>query len=177
MSTTEQQQIPAGAAVSVASKNQKKAMKALKGTGIKKVDGFQRVVIRKRQGPVFVIESPEVYRTPNGSYVVFGEAVEQKQDYAQQLANLGQQQGAEAPAAEADKSPEAIQADLAANVDQLKVKDDEPEVPDNEVNLEGLDADSVEMIQQQANVSKAKAATTLRANNGDVVNALLSLTS
>lgn len=172
-----EQTIEAGAEVTVASKNQKKAIKALKGTGVKKVDGITRVVLRKRQGVVLVVEQPEVYRTPNGSYVVFGEAHVQTQDYQQQLAALTGNNGANAPAAGAEKTPEAIQADLAANVDKLNVADEEEDVPDAEVDTTGLDDDTLEMVMDQANVSKAKAAKALRENNGDLVNSLLQLTT
>lgn len=171
-----EQSIEAGAEVTVASKNQKKAIKSLKGTGIKKVDGISRVVLRKRQGVVLVVEQPEVYRTPNGSYIVFGEARVQTQDYQQQLAALTGQNG-EAAASGAEKTPEAIQADLAANVDKLTVAEEDEDVPDAEVDTSGLDEETIEMVMDQANVSRAKAAKALRENKGDLVNSLLQLTT
>lgn len=178
-------EIEQGADVSVLPKSNKRAVKALKGTGVKKVDGINRVVLRKRGGVSFVIEQPEVFRTPNGSYIVLGEARVQSQDVAKQLAQLtGQQNGAEdSAAAEAasqatgvNKSPEAITADLEAAAANKK---NEPvsEVPDEEVDTTGLDGDKLDMIMQQANCNKNQAAKALRDHDGDLVNALMALTT
>lgn len=175
---TAQETIPAGAEVSILNKNEKKARKLLKGTGIKKVDGIQRVVLRRRGGVSFVIEKPDVYRTPNGGYIVFGEAKVQNQDFAQQLAALNQGGASEAAAAAAgdDKSPEAITKDLEAAVNKVSIEE-EPEVDDADVDTTGLDEDKITMIIEQANVSKAKAVKALRENNGDLVNTLMALTN
>lgn len=164
--------IEAGADVSVSSKS-KKALKLLKGTGIKKVDGITRVVVRKRGGVAFVIEKPDVYRTPNGSYIVLGEPRLQQQDLGQQLAQMT---GQDAPGA-ADKSPEAVTADLEAAVKNASIKDDAEEEDDAEVDTTGLDEDKIQMIMDQANTSKAKAVKALREHGGDLVNTLMALTS
>ena len=166
--------IEEGATVSVVSRNEKKARKLLKGTGIKKVEGVSRVVLRRRNGSSFIISQPDVYRTPNGSYIVFGEAQVQQHDFAQQIANLAGQAG---ETGEADKSPSAIQSDLENAVNNLSVKEDAEEVGDADVDTTGLDEDKIAMIVEQANVSKSKAVKTLREHDGDLVNALMALTS
>ncbi|GMM50852.1 Egd2 protein [Starmerella bacillaris] len=169
-----EQHIEEGTQISVASKNQKKALKALKGSGIKKVEGINRVIIRKGDGTTFIVADPEVYRTPNGSYIVLGEPSTQE-DVSKQLEALTSQASA---AAEADKSPESIEADLAANAEKLKEANaaEEEDIPDDQVDTTGLDADTIAMVQDQGNVSKAKAVAALRANNGDLVNTLMQLT-
>lgn len=173
----ETQTIEEGATVNVISRNEKKARKLLKGTGIKKVEGVNRVVLRRRGGSSFVIAQPDVYRTPNGSYIVFGEAQVHQADFAQQLAQMGAQ-GAQggAPGAE-DKSPEAINADLEAAVQGMSVQDKAEEVDDADVDVTGLDEEKLTLIMEQANVSKAKAAKALRENDGDLVNSLMALTT
>lgn len=173
--STEQQQVEAGAEVTVVNKNQKKALKLLKGTGLKKVEGINRVVLRKAQGQTFTIANPEVYRTPNGSYVVLGEPTAQD-DVAKQLEALTSAAGSAAPE-EAEKTPEAIQADLAASAENLKITEADEDVADEDVDVTGLDPETITMIQEQGNVSKAKAVKALRENNGDLVNTLMQLTS
>ncbi|PRT52542.1 Nascent polypeptide-associated complex subunit alpha [Wickerhamiella sorbophila] len=173
---TENQPIEEGATVNVISRNEKKARKLLKGTGIKKVEGVNRVVLRRRGGSSFVISNPEVYRTPNGSYIVFGTAQVHQQDFAQQLAQLGGQAAAGAAGAD-DKSPEAINADLEAAVSKMHVNGEPEEEDDAEVDVTGLDEEKLTLVMEQANVSKAKAAKALRENNGDLVNSLMALTS
>ena len=56
------------------SKSEKKVRKAVEKLGLKKVQGINKVSIRKRK-TVFVILSPDVYKAgKNDGYVVFGEA-------------------------------------------------------------------------------------------------------
>lgn len=166
--------IEPGAEVSLGTKNQKKAIKSFKGTGVKKVEGISRAVIRKRSGPVLLIESPEVYRTPNGSYLVFGEAkVQEQPDFTKQLADLTEGE----KDAGAEKTPEAIQADLASAAENPSAAEEDKAIPDEEVNTEGLDEENIKIIQDQANVPKYKAANALRKHQGDLVNALMDLSN
>lgn len=167
-----EQNIEAGSPITVANKNQKKALKLLKGTGVKKVEGITRVLIRKGDGTNLTVVDPEVYRTPNGSYVVLGEP-----GVDEELEALKRQAAAAAPAADATKTPEDIQSDLAANAEKLKISEAEEEVADEDVDVTGLDPETIAMVQEQGNVSKAKAVKALRDNNGDLVNALMELTS
>lgn len=59
--------IPAGAAVTVHSRNEKKARKAISKLGLKQVEGITRVTLRRPKNILFVISNPEVYKSPNSN--------------------------------------------------------------------------------------------------------------
>lgn len=59
--------IPAGAAVTVHSRNEKKARKAISKLGLKHVEGITRVTLRRPKNILFVISNPEVYKSPNSN--------------------------------------------------------------------------------------------------------------
>lgn len=185
------EEIPAGAEVSVFSKNEKKARKLFAKLSLKKVDGVSRVTFKRRDNQVFGIDRPEVYRTPAGSYIVFGEAklenlaerykqaaeaqAKLKENSPEVLKNAAESiQGSGADIA--DKSPASITADLqaASLEDKSEAKEEEEE---GEVDESGLDKDDINTIITQTNVSRGKAVKALRENNGDIVNAILSLSS
>ena len=57
------------------SRGEKKARKALSKIGLKTVSGVTRVTIRKSKNILFVINKPDVYKSPaSDTYIVFGEA-------------------------------------------------------------------------------------------------------
>merc|ERR1712169_99831 len=66
--------IPAGSAVAVHSRNEKKARKAIGKLGLKHVPGITRVTLRRPKGVLFVISNPDVHRSPTSSWIIFGEA-------------------------------------------------------------------------------------------------------
>lgn len=59
--------IPAGAAVAVHSRNEKKARKAIAKLGLKHVEGITRVTLRRPKNILFVISQPEVYKSPSSN--------------------------------------------------------------------------------------------------------------
>ena len=59
--------IPAGAAVTVHSRNEKKARKAIAKLGLKHVEGITRVTLRRPKNILFVISQPDVYKSPNSN--------------------------------------------------------------------------------------------------------------
>lgn len=59
----------------IQSRAERKARKALLGLGLTKVAGINRVTLRRPKNILFVIASPDVYKSPNSdTYIVFGEA-------------------------------------------------------------------------------------------------------
>ena len=57
------------------SRSEKKARKAMSKLGLKAVSGVSRVTIRKSKNILFVINKPDVYKSPaSDTYIVFGEA-------------------------------------------------------------------------------------------------------
>lgn len=59
--------IPAGAAVTVHSRNEKKARKSIAKLGLKHVEGITRVTLRRPKNILFVISNPDVYKSPNSN--------------------------------------------------------------------------------------------------------------
>src|SRR5260370_4625072 len=59
----------------IQSRAERKARKALLGLGLKKIPAINRVTLRRPKNTLFVIASPDVYKSPNSdTYIVFGEA-------------------------------------------------------------------------------------------------------
>ena len=57
------------------SRSEKKARKSMAKLGLKQQTGVQRVTIRKSKNILFVIQKPDVYKSPaSDTYIVFGEA-------------------------------------------------------------------------------------------------------
>lgn len=59
--------IPAGATVTVHSRNEKKARKAIGKLGLKHIEGITRVTLRRPKNILFVISNPDVYKSPNSN--------------------------------------------------------------------------------------------------------------
>ena len=169
--------IPENANVTVLNKNEKKARELIGKLGLKQIPGIIRVTFRKKDNQIYAIEKPEVFRSAGGNYVVFGEA--KVDNFTQKLAAAQQQAQASGimPSNEdvATKSPEDIQADMQAaaegSVNAAAEEDDE----EGEVDAGDLNKDDIELVVQQTNVSKNQAIKALKAHNGDVVNAIMSL--
>jgi len=59
----------------IQSRSERKARKALLGLGLKKISGITRVTLRRPKNLLFVIASPDVFKSQNSdTYIVFGEA-------------------------------------------------------------------------------------------------------
>jgi nascent polypeptide-associated complex subunit alpha len=67
------------------SRSEKKARKLFSKLGLKQVHGVSRVSIRKSKSILFVINKPDVYKSPaSDTYVIFGEAkIEDLSQHAQ----------------------------------------------------------------------------------------------
>jgi len=145
------------------SRSEKKARKLFSKLGLKQVQGIQRVCIRKSKNILFVINKPDVYKSPGSdTYIVFGEAkIEDLGQHAAQLA-ANQFKQAEAPAAPG----------LTAQQRQEPAEESDEE----EVDATGIEEKDIELVMSQANVSRNKAVKALRASNNDIVNAIMDLT-
>jgi nascent polypeptide-associated complex subunit alpha len=76
-----------------------------------------------------------------------------------------------APAGPADAAAEAAAPEAVAAPAAVETADD------GEVDLTGLSDKDVQLVMEQAKVSMAKAAKALRSNNGDFLQAIMSLSS
>lgn len=173
------EEIPQGADVQLLSKDEKKARELIKKLNLKEVKGITRVTFKQKGNLIYAIDQPDVYRSAAGTYVVFGEAkvddmnkrIAEAQAEASQKEKLSKAAAANALGAD-DKSPELITADLEAASLANKAEDADD---DEEVDESGLDAGDLDIIAEQTQVSRAKAAKALRKHDGDMVNAIMEL--
>jgi nascent polypeptide-associated complex subunit alpha len=144
-------------------RSEKKSRKAMQKLGMKPVNGINRVTIKKSKNILFVIETPDVFKSPStDTYIVFGEAK------IEDLAAQAQAAAAQQYKANAEQAAAAAPASVAST----------PAVAESEETVDetGLDAADVEMIMSQANVSRARAVKALRDHDGDMVTAIMALT-
>ncbi|KAI1295967.1 Arginyl-tRNA synthetase [Mortierella claussenii] len=143
----------------VQSRGEIKARKALSKLGLVKVKGVNRVTIRRSGQPILAIAQPDVYKSLNSdTYVVFGEGQPEDINSLQSQLQAAQEvlkDGAEAPEAAAASAGAADEED------------------DEEVDEEGVNKEDIELVIAQANVSRAKAVKALKANDNDIVNAIM----
>ncbi|KAG2295477.1 hypothetical protein Bca4012_003112 [Brassica carinata] len=148
------------------SRSEKKSRKAMLKLGMKPVTDVSRVTIKRSKNVLFVISKPDVFKSPNSeTYVIFGEA--KIDDMSSQL---------QAQAAQRFKMPDV--ASMIPNSDASEaaaVAQEEDE--DDVVDETGVEAKDVELVMTQAGVSKAKATKALKANDGDIVSAIMELTT
>jgi nascent polypeptide-associated complex subunit alpha len=150
----------------VVSRGEKKARKALAKLGLKRIPGITRVTIRRPKNTLFVVAQPDVYKSVNtDTYIVFGEAkMEDMNATAQGLA--AEQSKMEARMAASglqDDAPELISA----------ITEGVQEEDEGDVDETGVEQKDIELVMQQASVSRGKAVKALKANNNDIVNAIM----
>ncbi|KAL7545235.1 hypothetical protein ACHAWF_008590 [Thalassiosira exigua] len=167
----------------ITNRNEKKARKTLARLGMRPVPGIARVTLKAGGGRgYFFLDKPDVFISPGGksgaTYVIFGEA--------KQGGGGSSQGGAQAAAAQAQAVAAAAAAadKMMPSVDEV-VEEEDGEVPeleesggdDNVAGEEGLEAKDIQLVMGQASCSRSKAVAALRANDGDLVNAIMSLTT
>merc|ERR1712066_1201133 len=143
------------------SRGEKKARKIMGKLGLKQVAGVTRVTIRKSKNILFVINKPDVYKTPaSDTYIVFGEA---------KIEDLSQQ--AQMAAAEKFKAPsgsETLEAGAPGGA-SVPAPIQEEDEEDEEVDESGVEDKDIELVMSQA-------VRALKNNNNDIVNAIMELT-
>lgn len=169
------------------SRNEKKARKAVLKHGMKQIPGVARVTIRKSKQIVFVVPKADVFKsTTSDTYVIFGEAkiedVTQKANTAaaQRFTKVAEKAGAVLPEG---VDMEGLMSGLKAaglgggggtgvgggNVDEVEEVDTS--------DLGGVTEDDINLVMKQVNCSRAKAVAALKANNSDIVEAIMQLSS
>merc|ERR1712136_464766 len=139
----------------------KKSRKAVQKLGIKPVPGISRVTVKKSKNILFVISKPDVHKSVNSdTYVVFGEA---------KIEDLSAQ--AQASAAEQFTQPGTVPH--FADVAQPAVE----EVEEDDADESGIEPKDIELVMSQVSCSRSKAVSALRANNNDIVEAIMQLSS
>merc|ERR1712039_1074694 len=138
-------------------KQEKKARKTIQKLGMKLQKGFTRVTIKKSKNILFVISKPDVYKAPNSdTYIIFGNAKieDMNQSHREFLSDkwAAKPESAQIPAIQEDQED------------------------DDDVDTSGLDENDIQMVVEQAGVSRSKAVKALRNHDGDIVNAIMELT-
>ncbi|XP_010486941.1 PREDICTED: nascent polypeptide-associated complex subunit alpha-like protein 1 [Camelina sativa] len=145
------------------SRSEKKSRKAMLKLGMKPITGVSRVTVKKSKNILFVISKPDVFKSPaSDTYVIFGEA--KIEDLSSQL---------QSQAAEQFKAPDLsnVISKGESSSSAAVVQDDE------EVDDEGVEPKDIELVMTQAGVSKPMAVKALKAANGDIVSAIMELTT
>eukprot|EP00048_Salpingoeca_helianthica_P014352 m.221280 g.221280 ORF g.221280 m.221280 type:complete len:184 (+) comp15756_c0_seq1:47-598(+) len=143
------------------SRSELKARKALLKLGLKQVPGINRVAIKKSKTILFVIPQPEVFQSPGtDTFIIFGEA---------RVEDLGAQ--AQAQAAEQFKAKEGAVAPSSTVPSLAAVAEEE------NVDSTGVEEKDIELVIQQTGVPRGKAVTMLKKHKGDIVNAIMELTT
>ncbi|KAG4303176.1 hypothetical protein PCANB_000440 [Pneumocystis canis] len=165
-SDTDNNNLPANANVHVFSRSETKARKQILKHGLKQMTGIIRVTLFRPKNVLFVISNPDVYKLPNSdTYIVFGQVKiedinsEAQLNAVQQFANTTQN----------TKSSSVTLR--AAHNKPLIAEDDDPDNLDET----GLQSKDIDLVMDQTKVSRSKAIKALRENNGDIVNAIMSI--
>eukprot|EP00344_Euplotes_crassus_P007572 CAMPEP_0197008754 /NCGR_PEP_ID=MMETSP1380-20130617/46758_1 /TAXON_ID=5936 /ORGANISM="Euplotes crassus, Strain CT5" /LENGTH=183 /DNA_ID=CAMNT_0042429543 /DNA_START=49 /DNA_END=600 /DNA_ORIENTATION=- len=149
-------------------KTERKAKKAFVKLGLKPVDGYSRVTIKKGKNTLFVINQPEVYKSePSNTFVIFGEIK------VEDLSGMAQMS-----AAQKFRKNEIANAQAAAAAGNAPSSAPEKaeEGSEEPVDESGLESKDIEIVMQQANASRAKAVKALKKSNNDIVTAIMELT-
>ncbi|KAJ0123330.1 hypothetical protein N8I77_010371 [Diaporthe amygdali] len=163
--------LPAGSTAVIHSRNEKKARKAMEKLHLTRIQGITRVTLRRPKNILFVINNPEVYKSPNSNtYIVFGEAKIEDLNASAQAAAAQQLAQAEHDHAGHDhgESSKAVEGGEAK-------KEEEEEDDGEEVDAEGIEDKDIELVMTQANVSRKKAIKALKENDNDIVNSIMAL--
>ncbi|ROT37645.1 NAC-domain-containing protein [Sodiomyces alkalinus F11] len=170
----EAQGIPSGSSTTVIqSRNEKKARKLLEKLHLTRVQGITRVTLRRPKNILFVINNPEVYKSPNSNtYIVFGEAKIEDLNASAQAAAA--QQLAAAGNAEHDHAGHSHgEPSKAAAPEAKKEEEEEDEEDDEDVDATGIEEKDIELVMNQASVSRKKAIKALKENDNDIRSAAL----
>lgn len=138
------------------SRGEKKVRKQLEKLGLVAVAGATRVTMKRSKNILFVINQPDVYKSPVAdTYVIFGEV---------KIADTSR--GFPAAAPSQSYVPEAAKAPAPAAA----------AAPEEPVDETGVEAKDIELVMGQAGCTRAQAVKALKANDNDIVNAIMELT-
>jgi nascent polypeptide-associated complex subunit alpha len=150
-------------------RNEKKSRKAMQKLGMRPVQGVVRVTVKKAKNVLFVINQPDVFKSPTSdTYVVFGEAKSDDSAGSSQAQAARQFQDQQHAA-----QMQQMQA-AGGGMPDLTAADDAG--GDAAVDEAGLEAKDIELVMGQAGCSRAAAVKALHENGADLVNAIMSLT-
>ncbi|XP_050387820.1 nascent polypeptide-associated complex subunit alpha-like protein 2 [Argentina anserina] len=148
------------------SRSEKKSRKAMLKLGMKQVTGVSRVTIKRTKNILFFISKPDVFKSPNSeTYVIFGEA--KIEDLSSQLQTQAAQQFRMPDMSSVMAKPEISGAGAAAPADE----------EEEEIDETGVEPRDIDLVMTQAGVSRSKAVKALKTHSGDIVSAIMELTT
>ncbi|ESQ48789.1 hypothetical protein EUTSA_v10021544mg [Eutrema salsugineum] len=151
-----------GGGKSKQSRSEKKSRKAMLKLGMKPITGVSRVTVKKSKNILFVISKPDVFKSPaSDTYVIFGEA--KIEDLSSQI---------QSQAAEQFKAPDLSNVISQGESSSAAVVED-----DEEVDEDGVEPKDIELVMTQAGVPRPRAVKALKAADGDIVSAIMELTT
>ncbi|PRQ60596.1 putative nascent polypeptide-associated complex subunit alpha [Rosa chinensis] len=148
------------------SRSEKKSRKAMLKLGMKQVTGVSRVTIKRTKNILFFISKPDVFKSPNSeTYVIFGEA--KIEDLSSQLQTQAAQQFRMPDMSSVMAKPEISGAGAGAQADE----------EEEEIDETGVEPRDIDLVMTQAGVSRSKAVKALKTHSGDIVSAIMELTT
>ncbi|KAG8485995.1 hypothetical protein CXB51_019349 [Gossypium anomalum] len=148
------------------SRSEKKSRKAMLKLGMKPVTDVSRVTIKRTKNILFFISKPDVFKSPNSeTYVIFGEA--KIEDLSSQLQTQAAQQF-RMP----DLASVMAKSDTSAAAAGTAADEEEEEIDET-----GVEQRDIDLVMTQAGVSRSKAVKALKAHKGDIVSAIMELTT
>ncbi|KAL3651244.1 hypothetical protein CASFOL_004246 [Castilleja foliolosa] len=148
------------------SRSEKKSRKAMLKLGLKPITDVSRVTIKRAKNVMFFISKPDVFKSPNSeTYVIFGEA--KIDDLSSQL---------QTQAARQFTMPE-MRDGATAKPEIASIAEVDEEEEEEELDEGGVEPRDIELVMTQAGVSRTKAVKALKASNGDIVSAIMDLTT
>ncbi|GLT48323.1 hypothetical protein SLA2020_219550 [Shorea laevis] len=148
------------------SRSEKKSRKAMLKLGLKPITGVSRVTIKRTKNILFFISKPDVFKSPNSeTYIIFGEA--KIEDLSSQLQTQAAQQF-RMP----DMGSVMAKSDTSAAAAGAKADEEEEQVDET-----GVEPRDIDLVMTQAGVSRSKAVKALKTHNGDIVSAIMELTT
>jgi nascent polypeptide-associated complex subunit alpha len=160
----------------VMNRQEKKTRKMMMRLGMRPVQGIARMTLKMRGGrDHFFIDGPDVFFGGGGcgggkidTYVIFGEA--------RQGGGGGRNGSAQSANAAASFSSGGPGATIPCMMDE--VDDNIPTLTtDDDADDDGVNDKDVDLVMTQVSCSRAKAVAALKDNDGDLVNAIMSLTT
>ncbi|KAJ1654809.1 GAL4 enhancer protein [Dispira simplex] len=152
-------------------RTEKKARKAMTKQGLNPVEGIVRVTLLRPKGIVYAIARPDVYKSAtSNTYVVFGDARVEDMGAQAQMAAAARMRAQQAQVQQVSEDSAASAAADKAEVAAVEEEEDE------EVDETGVEAKDIDLVMQQALCSRSKAVNALKANDNDIVNAIMELT-
>ncbi|PSS11910.1 Nascent polypeptide-associated complex subunit alpha-like protein [Actinidia chinensis var. chinensis] len=150
------------------SRSEKKSRKAMLKLGMKPITGVSRVTIKRTKNILFFISKPDVFKSPNSeTYIIFGEA--KIEDLSSQLQTQAAQQF-KMP----DMGSVMAKSDISAAAAAAGAQADEEE---EEIDETGVEPRDIDLVMTQAGVTRSKAVKALKTHNGDIVSAIMELTT